>query len=559
MKGLQGHDEPRIWTPPLRPLTKHTTLGFEAVKFAADVLLAPLFPWQAWLLIHGLELDPDYTTADPNPLFRFDTVLVLAARQNGKTEAMKVLALWKVYLDREAFGTTVIGTAQDLRNSEKAWEQAVDWAETVDDLSAEIRHVDKTNGKKSLRLQGRHQYMVAAASRRGARGFTGDLVMLDELREHQTWDSWAASTKTTLARPRSQVWAFSNAGDAASIVLWHLRAQALQAATGVEAGELEAFTGPGVLVEPDDDDVEPSSVGIFEWSSPPKLSIWDRSGWEQANPSLGKSITERKIAAAARTDPEWVFRTEVLCQWRPTAAGGPFPDGAWDAGIDLASRIGPDSPIGVCIDVAADRGMSYIAMAGFRTDGDLHVEMVAARAGTEWVLPWLTSADRFGRDRWTGVAWQLSGAPVSSLTDSLRAIGEPASTLTAARRATVLPLMEWAASDLPRGHGQMYDLVREPKKDEVGKLRVWHVPQPVLDVPASTGTTRPLGDGWVLDRRKSPSDVAPLIAAIGACWVLAPRPDEEVMRPEIHEWPDDILEAAADGKDPRLVESFTGG
>src|SRR5699024_1645695 len=55
------------------------------------------------------------------------------------------------------------------------------------------------------------------------------------------------------------------------------------------------------------------SVGLFEWSAVPGCSIWDRTGWAMANPSLGYGeLTERNIASAASTDPEWEFRTEVL-------------------------------------------------------------------------------------------------------------------------------------------------------------------------------------------------------------------------------------------------------
>jgi hypothetical protein len=46
---------------------------------------------------------------------------------------------------------------------------------------------------------------------------------LDELREHSSWDAWAAISKTTMARLFAQVWAVSNAGDASSIVLRFLR------------------------------------------------------------------------------------------------------------------------------------------------------------------------------------------------------------------------------------------------------------------------------------------------------------------------------------------------
>ena len=60
----KGCEQPRIFTPPLRELTPDTTLGFECIAFAEDVLGIRLIPWQRWLLIHALEIidEPDGTT-----------------------------------------------------------------------------------------------------------------------------------------------------------------------------------------------------------------------------------------------------------------------------------------------------------------------------------------------------------------------------------------------------------------------------------------------------------------------------------------------------------------
>lgn len=505
---LIGSETPRIWTPPARELTPETSLGFEVIEFATKVLGMVLYPWQCWLFIHGLELAEGCIASDPEPLFRFDTVVVIVSRQQGKTESIKVKKLWRLYVDR---AKTVIATAQDLGNSEKAWLEAVALAQSTPDLDAEIEHVDLTNGKKALRLVGGHQYRVAASGRRGARGWSADDLDLDELREHQTWESWGAATPTTLARPRSQVWAWSSAGDASSVVLWHLRAQGMLTAEGVDRDELESFTG--AIPSADDDDMADvgDSLALFEWSAHPKMGLWDRKGWVQAAPALGHGlVTERKLSGAIRSAAEWVARNEMLCQWRPTAAGGPFPDGAWDAGVDPKSdlAVAEGSPIGICVDMSADRSMAYVAMAAERTDGHVHVQVLAKRAGSEWVVPWLLAPERVSRPRWSGVTWQLSGAPVSSLTDALR--------------ETNLPLVEWGGPDLARASGIAYDLVRppEPDEDEADKRRLFHMPSPVLDRPASTAVTRPLGDGWVIDRRKSPIDAAPLVAVVGAVWVL---------------------------------------
>lgn len=526
---LVGCETPRIWTPPLRELTRETSLGFEVIEFAESVLGMTLYPWQRWLFIHAMELHEDSVTSDPEPLFRFDTLVVIVGRQQGKTESIKVKKLWRIYVDG---AKTVIATAQDLGNSEKAWAEAVVLAQSTPELDAEIGHVDLTHGQKSLRLISGNQYRVASSSRRGGRGWSADDLDLDELREHQTWDSWGAVTPTTLARPRSQVWCWSNAGDVSSVVLWHLRAQAMLTADGVDAEELADFVRIDPATEEDESDIG-DSLAIFEWSAHPKAGKWDRQGWMQANPALGHGlVTERKLAAAIRAAKEWVARNEILCQWRSNSGGGPFPEGAWDAGRDKDSRVAEGSKLVACVDVSASRGMGYVAVAGLRPDGHAHVAVTMRRAGTEWIIPWLTAPER---PVWAAVTAQTNGAPVSSLVDELRAAD--------------LPFVDWAGADLARAFGQVWDLVRLPKlaDDADGpadpdKQRLFHWPQPVLDVPAATAVVRKLGDGGqVVDRVKSPGDAAPLVAAIGAAWLLL-RPEDKPKRvPQVHDWPEALM------------------
>ena len=66
----KGYAEPRIWTKPLRELTPETSLGFEVIDYAREVLHVELRPWQKWLLIHALELNEDGS-------YRFKKVIVL--------------------------------------------------------------------------------------------------------------------------------------------------------------------------------------------------------------------------------------------------------------------------------------------------------------------------------------------------------------------------------------------------------------------------------------------------------------------------------------------------
>jgi hypothetical protein len=358
-----GCDSPRVFTPPLRRLTPKTTLGFALIDFARDVLDLDLLPWQQWLAVHALELLPDGT-------FRFRTVVLLVARQNGKSTFLQILALFFLYVRGVPL---VIGTAQNLDIAEEVWQGAVDMAENTPELAMEIADVIKANGKTALKLRQGERYKVQAASRRGGRGLSGDLVLLDELREHKSWDAWGAVAKTTMARPLAQVWAVSNAGDRHSVVLDSLRRSA-----HLELGDPDGLSlAAPVEVEPDD------SLGLFEWSAEPGCDITDRAGWAQANPSLGHTITARAITSALRTDPDAVFRTEVLCQWVDSVTPSAID-------LDLWLSLGdPDAPRGAApvfgVAVAPDRAWSAIAVAWRRPDGLPQVMSVEYAETTAWV------------------------------------------------------------------------------------------------------------------------------------------------------------------------------
>ena len=499
---LTGSTLPRLWSRPLRELTPESSYGFAAIEFAEQVLQIGLYPWQRWLLIHLLELMPDGR-------LRFRTVILIVSRQNGKTTVVKVLALFFLYLLRTAL---IIGTAQNLDVAEEAWQDTVELAEEVPELAAEIRRIDKANGKKALTLTTGERYKVTTASRRGGRGLAGDLIILDELREHIRWDAWAAVTKTTLARDFALVLGLSTAGDISSVVLRYLRRIALgiladagDAAAAAEMLHENRGLKADVDEEPGEDDVGGAeTVGIFEWSAAPGADPRDDGSLTISNPSLGYgSFSERGLKSARLTDPPHIFAQECLGLWSQTTTTGPFPPGQWLAGCDAASRIAEESQVAACVDVAWSRDFAHVAVAGFRADGQVHVEIVATRAGVAWLPDWL--AERQGKHGFVAVAAQQRGAPVSSLIEKLSKIEG-------------LPVLPWGGTDLGGAAGTFEDLIK------AGHL--WHLPQPVLDVPAATAVWRTIGDARVIDRQRSPEDAAPLVAAMGAVWALQANPPE---------------------------------
>jgi hypothetical protein len=442
-------------------------------------------------------------------VFRFRTVILLVARQNGKSTVMTVLILWRMFQDGARM---VLETHATIDHARKAWEEAVAIAEAIPELNDEIARVNLSNGSELLKLDGGNKFKIASANRRGGRGFSGDFIIFDELREHQTWNAWSATSKTTMARSRAQVWGVSNAGDSASIVLRHLRAVAIAAIKG------EALEN---VPEELRDEIDIDSIGLFEWSAgtvdgtdegQPR-GIWDREGWAEANPGMGRNIEERAIANAAATDPEWEFRTEVLCQFVNSVGTGPFPSGSWAKITVPAEEIHRDPSRPACygIDMSHDRTMVYVALAFWDLDGRMRVELVAGRAGSEWLIPWLLSEDRKVAPAY--VTLQSKGAPITSMIEKFEKAG--------------IALVPWEGQTLAGWHGTFYDLVRAAVADDHvdgDPFPLTHGVQPALDVAATSAVIKAIGDGWVIDRRGSPMDAAPLLAAIGAVGLLSTNP-----------------------------------
>lgn len=340
-----GRTEPRLWTPPLRPLTRKTSRGFEVIDFA-EMIGAPLLPWQQWAVIHAMELLPEGS-------YRFRTVLIMVARQNGKSHLKRIVSLWRMYMDG---ARSIIGVAQDVALARDQWNMCQDLIHACPDLEAEWEKVRNVNGDEWFAASG-CRYAIKAANRRAGRGGSNDEVNFDELREQQDWKAWAAVSKTTLARPRGQTWAMSNAGDDSSVVLNQLRGAALSG--------------------------NDPSIGLFEWSGADNCEIDDRDAWAQANPGLGYIITEGAIRSSVGTDPPAIVRTEVLCQ-KVDQLDGAIDYAAWQANADPGGNMDAyRKALAACVDIAPDGKHATLIVAARQPDGRVRLEVVRAWPSTD--------------------------------------------------------------------------------------------------------------------------------------------------------------------------------
>src|SRR5260221_13487317 len=339
----------------------------------------PLLPWQKWAVIHAFERKRDGS-------YRFRTVLILVARQNGKSQLKRIVSLWRMYQDG---ARRILGVAQDVALARDQWNMCQETIHDCPDLEEEWGRVRNVNGDEYFIASG-CRYAIKAANRRAGRGGSNDEVNIDELREQTDWRAWAAVSKTTMARGNGQVWGMSNAGDDESVVLNQLRDAALSG--------------------------HDDSLCILEWSAPDGCELDDRQAWAQANPGLGYIISESAIRSAL-TDPPGIFRTEVLCQ-RVAHLDAAIDAAAWKNCADPSGSMdGLRDRLAAVFDVAPDGQHATLEVAAKLSTGQVRVEVAAAWKTTEKARDELPL--KLAQIRPRAFAWFSTG-PAAAMAPELR-------------------------------------------------------------------------------------------------------------------------------------------
>lgn len=460
----QGRTEPRVWTPPLRELTPETSYGFDVITFAATVLGQPLDPWQSWLVIHAGELLPD-----GRPRFRF--VLALVARQQGKTHLLKVLALYWVFVERRRL---VLGMSTTLDYAREAWAGAVDMAETCPYLAAELVEKRLANGEQRITSAHGCQYRIAAANRRGGRSLTVHRLVIDELREHQSWDAYNAAVPAMNAVYEAQAWFITNQGDDRSVVLDSLRGAATE----------HALHGGG-------DD----RLGIFEWSAPDGADPEDLDALAMACPNMGRPghgtdpdalLAQARRAKAAGGEELTGFRTEIMCQrvhmLDPAIEPFSWAASGTDQPISLADHR---DRVALCVDVSLDGAHASVVAAAV-VDGVAHTEVVGAWAGlgcTQILRDELPELVRTVRPRVVG--WFPSG-PAAALAADL---GDRRGNRAWPPRGVLVEEIRGDVAAVCMGLAE-----------QVRTAHVQHPRDPVLDLHVAAASRLWRGDAWVFAR-----------------------------------------------------------
>lgn len=323
---IKGSILPRVFTPPLRELTPDTSYGYDLIEFAKTIGW-PLLPYQEWLAIHMGELLPDGRP-------RFRTVLVLIARQNGKTTLVRILTLFWMLVQ---MAEQIIGTSTGRDTAKHSWRQVIEFAQNNEAIRNRFGKPRETIGEEDFFTRActstctvehehrvRSSYRFAAPNGRAGRSYTVDRAILDELREHDTFDVYNALVKAMTAVADAQAVAITNQGDMSAVVLDSLRTSALEFID----------TGQG----------DPR-LFLAEWSAPSGSDPTDPEAIAQANPALGwlpgfllDSIMGDAIRAKKKGGTELTgYLTETLCMRVPMLDPAIDPDSYRACGMDRAA------------------------------------------------------------------------------------------------------------------------------------------------------------------------------------------------------------------------------
>ena len=515
---LMGRTEPRIFTKPLRELTPETSRGFEVIKFALVFLGVDLYPWQKFLLIHALEILPDGQ-------YRFKRVIVLVARQQGKTTLASVLAAWWLFVDSKRnpdmvppVKFKVVGVAQNLDIAREPWAAVKMWCDPEPNTDEErelalpalqnaTAKVSDTNGKEGIYARSRAHYEIRAAA--NARGKPAARVLMDEMREQKTWTAWNAVSQTLKSFWSGQMWGISNAGDSSAVVLRTQRDAGLES-----IAEWEEYVEAGVMSAEDFANSHDVTLGLFEWSAPDGCALDDVEGILQANPSIGHgAMTVQSALSDIRGMTEAGYRTEVLCQWVVADV---------DSFIDVKEyrlRAVPVDEISIPkgsrtvwgVDVSHDRKTTWLSAAVFTEDGRPFTTVRLSRAGMMWLPEYLAELAEASGQR--EVAVNAKGCHAMEFIEPLKKLG--------------LTVHEFDGPKYAIATGRFRDAVRDEKLVVIA--------QPDIDLAVQGGVVVPYADNMAWSRPKSlPIDIAGLIAetiALYALELLKPEPVEKTPPP----------------------------
>lgn len=458
--------------------------------------------WQDESVTHMLGVGDDGRWACPE-------YLEFVARQNGKGSILEIRVLFGFFLlgERE-----IVWSAHQYDTSMKAFKRLKALIKklgrqvgdneslvVVDGILVKISGSHGSEGFTRLDTGAEIQFVARHAGT--ARGFTGDLLIVDE------------------------AFAFNDEQQEAMIPTLSARSMEIPGPQVIFTSSPPLKSDPSIVVfryKKQSDAGDVAGLCFRDWGLAGDLEnldgidFTDRKLWYQTNPALGRRISESYVARELQKYSERGFGRERLGIWpaQPEDADQIINFEDWRALADPASGMGAD--VAFAVDVTPDRRWASIAAYGVRpADGLGHVEVIDHREGTDWIVQRLLEL----KSRWNPVSFTLdTKGPAGSLLLELDDVGirlprkaDDGKRVEPRRGDLIIP----TAQDYAGACGALVDAITQ------GKLR--HLGQVALNSAVGGVSKRPLGDSYAWGRKTSTANIAPLVAVTLARWAYLAR------------------------------------
>lgn len=409
---------------------------------------------------------------------------ITVSRQNGKNGSLEIVELYGVV----ALGLKFLHTAHEVKTARKAFsrlkfffgEKANDPTAKFPELNALVREIRNTNGQEAIILHNGGSVEFIARSKGSGRGFTVDVLVLDEAQDLQDHEL-EALLPTTSAAP---------SGDPVTIFM------------GTPPKDTGEVGEPFVRARDGAVDGSDKRIAWVEFSADGDVStmkadelerfVRDRKNWAAANPALGTRINLTTIEAELARFSAVSFARERLNMW-PAAgtATAAISATAWDARrLEVVPEEWPLAAIGV--DMNPERTQITMTMAAF-SDMGVHLELPSnapgAAAPSQELVDWI-----FQRARKRIPVVMDAYSPARSLEPLLKKKG--------------CKVFILGPAELSQACGGLSDAVLKDKT-------LTHFDQEALNASLAGAYKEPFGKGgaWKWNRKTFEVDLTPIMAA----------------------------------------------
>lgn len=329
-----------------------TTYGDLAAKLAADYGLEPDV-WQRFVL--------DDWLGRRGSMWGALTCGLSVPRQNGKNALLEIRELFGMV----GLGEKVLHTAHEVKTAQKHFrrlkyffgQQANDPAAVFPELNALVQQIRSVNGQEAIFLKNGGSIELVARSKNSGRGFTVDVLVMDEAQE-MSEDALEALMPTTSAAPLGDPqWIFTGTPPGPNAV-----------------GEVYTRVRKEALSD------TPGRLTWHEWSVDGSVDLDDRVNWRMTNPALDAQRLQMQVIEGERARfSDEGFARERLGRW-PSDLGG---SRKWSEDLWSSTQTSEAPVDGVrSFAVAFSQDGSRLSLAGaVKHDGGVHAELVGQFQG----------------------------------------------------------------------------------------------------------------------------------------------------------------------------------